>query len=173
MRCEEFRAAITGGKETPEVLVHLRSCDDCMNFAGEIDGEYLFRALGGEEMVPPGGVDQFVEEVMHQVRMDERQKELRTFRRPAMAYGWSLAAAAALTVLSVSLAHRAQQMPADLFEHHPSPIVASQPAPLPLINVPVIEEYENSSAMIVEMPEQETNGMKVVMIIDDSLPVDL
>ena len=66
--CQIFRNTLEPGTRDAEVLEHLRHCDACLDFALQVDPDNFFRVLGGEEMVPPGGVDAFVGDVMTQVR---------------------------------------------------------------------------------------------------------
>jgi hypothetical protein len=52
------------GCEDAALLAHLRSCDACFAEAVEVDPDAMFRGIGGAEMIPPGGVDAFVGDVM-------------------------------------------------------------------------------------------------------------
>src|SRR5512138_1934823 len=69
MTCREFRDQFAPASSDARVLEHVRSCDACLDFAAQIDPDIMFRAIGGAEMVPPGGVDAFVDDVMRQVRV--------------------------------------------------------------------------------------------------------
>ncbi|HTQ79157.1 MAG TPA: hypothetical protein VMM92_04115, partial [Thermoanaerobaculia bacterium] len=74
--CETFRATLQPGEADPQLLAHLRSCDHCIEHALAVDPDNFFRLLGGEEMVPPGGVDAFAADVMAQVRLREAESAL-------------------------------------------------------------------------------------------------
>ncbi len=67
--CQSFRANLQ--TRTPEVLEHLRKCDACLEYAVSVDPDNFFRAIGGEELEPPGGVEAFTADVMAQVRPAE------------------------------------------------------------------------------------------------------
>ncbi|HSP36071.1 MAG TPA: hypothetical protein VLU46_17300, partial [Thermoanaerobaculia bacterium] len=67
--CDAFRAQFTPGTADAALLEHLRSCDACLNFSVEHDGDVLFRSIGGQDLVPPGGVDAFVDDVMRAVQI--------------------------------------------------------------------------------------------------------
>ena len=69
--CQTFRARLEPDTRDAEVLEHLRHCDTCVDFALGVDPDNFFRLLGGDELVPPGGVDAFVGDVMAQVRSRE------------------------------------------------------------------------------------------------------
>jgi hypothetical protein len=91
--CQSFRA--NAESREPEVLEHLRKCDACLEYAVSVDPDHFFRAIGGEDLVPPGGVDAFTSDVMAQVRL--RQAEGSVARRFLVAPR-RLAAAAAIVV---------------------------------------------------------------------------
>lgn len=172
MRCDDFKIAIQSEEPSAETLEHLRNCADCLDFAAEINPDNLFRSLGGDDLVPPGGIDQFTAEVMQQVTALERIRLPRQRAQAKPGYVWSLAAALGVAVMSFALVNGRQDVAA------PVPAVAKVNRPVieevaTGLTAPVIEEYENSSAMIVEVPVQETGGVQVVMIFDESLPADL
>ena len=165
MSCDAFRAQFAAGTDDAALLEHLRSCDACLNFACERDGDILFRALGGSEMVPPGGVDAFVGDVMREVRLRGTET---TVSSPSSHWTRRLAIAATLTAAISGAGY--------MYEHNRTavtiPAVAHrelkvQPAPRP-----VIESYDSEKATIVEVPT-EGEDVKVVMVFDDSLPADL
>src|SRR5229473_6863303 len=74
--CETFRATFAPETSDTGVLEHIRSCDACLDFAAAIDPDVLFRAIGGGEMVPPGGVDAFVADVMREVHLRSTESSL-------------------------------------------------------------------------------------------------
>ena len=164
MTCDQFRAA--GAIDTPELLEHLRDCNACMNFAAEQDGDALFRAIGGEDLIPPGGVDAFVADVVREVNLREKQRAWTRNRKVSPFYRWSAAAAVLMAIGSYALQHRG-----------PTHFVAAPQTTAailrPIVARPVVESYDNSSATIVEVPTSEQENTKIVMVFDDSLPADL
>lgn len=166
--CQAFRENLRPGTTDAGVLDHLRKCDVCLDWAVRVDPDNFFRAIGGEEMVPPGGIDAFTEGVMAQVRV--RQAEVPAVRR-FLIPPWRLAAAAAVTAI-IGIA-------ALMFDHGPKPRapvyvpVAAVARPAVLTTKPVVETYQSKNATIVEMPSEGPHDPKVVMIFDDSLPADL
>lgn len=164
MTCETFRAQFVPATDDASQLEHLRSCEACLNFAVERDDDVLFRAMGGE-MVPPGGVDAFVDDVMREVRL--RGTEHRVVR-PASWIPRRLAVAATIAAMiagTTFLIERRQQTPPagpQIVHHQFKPTVAK----------PVIESYDSQKATIVEVPS-DSESVSVVMVFDDSLPADL
>jgi hypothetical protein len=166
--CDVFRAQFAPAAEDPAMLEHIRSCDACLNHAITMDGDVLFRALGGDNVVPPGGVDAFVDDVMRAVRI----RGTESMTTPKIAH-WprKLAVAAMLTVVVAGGSW--------MFEHRGTP-VAQGPMPqtaamrhvLPASAKPIIEKYDSNNATIVEVPTEGTN-VRVVMVFDESLPADL
>jgi hypothetical protein len=160
--CDAFRAQFTPATDDAALLDHLRSCDACLNFAAERDGDVLFRSLGGD-LVPPGGVDAFVDDVMRavQIRSAESSVSSRGVRWPRkMAIAATVAAA--ITGAAMVYEHNRPPIVMPPLAHH---IVKSAPKP-------VIENYESQNATIVEVPT-EGEDVKVVMVFDESLPADL
>jgi len=169
--CQTFRANLRPGTDNAEVLEHLRHCDACLNAAVDVDPDMFFRAIGGDNLVPPGGVDAFVGDVMAQVRSRQTESAAEppsvfsNMRRLAIA---ATVAAAVSTGLIVSN-QRPVQKPAW------SGLQAAgglKPA-APLVTKPVIETYESKNATIVEVPSEAKDDVQVVMIFDESLPADL
>ena len=164
--CDVFRKRFTAGTGDAEVLEHLRSCDACLATAIEIDPDAMFRSLGGE-MVPPGGVDAFVGDVMRQVHLRSTETAIVPVRR----LGWTRKAAIAATVTAATLAGflaYQNNQPAAMIEPRITRAVLT-----PQTTRPVIESYESENATIVEVPAESPSDVKVVMIFDESLPVDL
>jgi hypothetical protein len=168
--CQTFRATLQPGTRDAEVLEHLRRCDACLDFAMEADPDNFFRLLGGDELVPPGGVDTFVGDVMAQVR--SRQTETaaephHTFssvRRLAVA---ATIAAAVTTGLIVSNRQPVLKPAATVAQHS---ALSTQHS---LVTKPVVDTYESKNATIVEVPSEAKDDVQVVMIFDESLPADL
>ena len=171
--CQTFRARLQPGTSDAEVLEHLRRCDGCLDFAVETDPDNFFRALGGDEMVPPGGVDAFVDDVMAQVRGRQTETAIEP-RRSAFTHVRRLAIAATI-VLAVTSGLL-------ISNHQPvaAPRVAagfSRPANAgrytPAVTKPVVDAYDSKNATIVEVPSEAKDDVQVVMIFDESLPADL
>ena len=163
MNCETFRAQFVPASADAALLEHLRSCDVCLNFAVERDDDVLFRALGGDDVVPPGGVDAFVEDVMREVHLRGTEDSM---SQSVAAWPRKLAVAAALTVViagsSFVYEHRATPVAGAAVVHHQFKTAAK----------PVIQSYDSQNATIVEVPS-EGEDVTVVMVFDDSLPADL
>jgi len=167
MRCEDFRRSVPEStRATAAQLEHIRSCEACLLVAIESDGDYLFRSLGGEELTPSGGVENFAAEVMQAISLRTTERSVITSK--ALAPSWTRwAAAAALVVVgSGAFLFRSEPVPAAA----PVSSVSSRPS-FALISHPVIESYESPDATIVELPSD--SEIQVVMVFDDTLPVDL
>ena len=167
--CQTFRATLQPGTHDARLLEHLRRCDACLDHAVQIDPDFFFRALGGDELVPPGGVDAFVDDVMAQVRgrkaetaIEPRHTMFTHMRRLAVA---ATIAVAVITGLVVSN-HQPVAKPAAV-------PVAVLKKPAALVTKPVVDSYESKNATIVEVPSEAKEDVQVVMIFDDSLPADL
>ena len=165
MTCDNFRARFAPSTDDAALLDHLRSCDACLNFAVEEDGDVLFRSLGGGELEPPGGVDAFVDDVMREVRLRGTES---TMAPRAVSWPRRLSVAAALTAAvaggTFMLEHRSAPAAAP-------PAIAHHQILKPVVK-PIIESYDSQKATIVEVPT-EGEDVKVVMVFDDSLPADL
>jgi hypothetical protein len=175
--CDSFRVRFDAATDDPAVLEHLRSCDRCLDFAAQADPDVMFRALGGGEMVPPGGVDAFVVDVMQQVRV--RGAESTVTSRGVVSWPRRLAVAATLAagITGAMLYNQATNIPVATA---PLPIaralapIANRVPLQKLATKPVVETYESDSATIVEMPsEGAADEVKIVMIFDENLPADL
>lgn len=167
MKCDLFRQSVPAAAEaSAEQLAHLRSCEQCLLVALEADSDYLFRYLGGEELIPAGGVESFADGVMQSISL--RATERAVVGRPMGTPSWTRWAAAAAIVVAGSgaLFYRTPSGAAVA----PSSIVAAQRT-FALTSQPVIESYESPDATIVELPSD--SGIQVVMVFDDTLPVDL
>jgi len=164
--CQSFRANLQTG--TPEVLEHLRKCDACLEYAVSVDPDNFFRAIGGEELEPPGGVEAFTADVMAQVRL--RQAEGSVARR-FLVSPRRLAAAAAIVVAIGVTALVYEKTERTVAPPHPA--IAAVVRPRQLATKPVVETYQSQNATIVEMPSEGKNDAQLVMIFDESLPADL
>ena len=167
--CTKFRASFEPETETPEVLEHVRACDACLDYAASIDPEIMFRAIGGGELIPPGGVDAFVSDVMREVRL--RSTENATHRVIAWPRRLAVAATLVAGITGGALVWQHGRTAAPAI--NPTPRIARVAQPIALATKPVIEKYDSDSATIVEMPTGSANDAQIVMIIDEKLPADL
>ena len=170
MSCDSFRTRFVPSTDDPALLDHIRSCDRCLDFAASVDPDVMFRALGGSEMVPPGGVDAFVGDVMRQVRV--RQAETALEAAPPVSWTRRLALAASVTVAVTAgtLAYRYGHVPVAA----PQQMAQARPIQKILTTKPIVETYDSDNATIVEVPDQGTgDDVKIVMIFDENLPKDL
>jgi anti-sigma factor RsiW len=168
--CLEFRSAFQPGTEDAAVLAHLRACDRCLDHAAHADPDVMFRALGTGEMIPPGGIDAFVEDVMRGVQI--RTADTVVSRR-VLSWPRRLAVAATIaagfTGATLFMTHQQQATTG-------TPVAALAPhhtAVRALSTKPVVENYSSSNATIVEVPNEGANEAQVVLVVDDTLPADL
>ncbi|HEX7705551.1 MAG TPA: hypothetical protein VF701_03740 [Thermoanaerobaculia bacterium] len=169
--CETFQSRFAPGTEDATLLDHLRACDRCLDFAAAADPDVMFRALGGGDLVPPGGVDAFVSDVMRQVRVREAETRLMPPRIVSWPRRLAIAATLVAGITGATLYHRATTI-APGFDL--APIArAERQAAFTLTTKPVVETYESRTATIVEVPAEGSDDVKIVMIFDESLPVDL
>jgi hypothetical protein len=170
--CETFRARFESGSEAPAVLEHIRSCDRCLDYAAQTDPDLMFRALGGGEMIPPGGVDAFVVDVMQQVRVRGAESTVTARRIVSWPRRLAVAATLAAGVSGALLYEQAVRPSAGVplsIARAIAPVTAKK-----LTTKPVVETYESENATIVEMPsEGAADDVKIVMIFDENLPADL
>ena len=170
--CDVFRSRFAADPDDALVLEHLRACDRCLDFAVQSDPDVMFRAIGGGEMIPPGGVDAFVDDVMQQVRV--RAAESTVSARKVVSWPRRLAVAATVAagITGAMLYNQATRpVPATpmTIARGITPVTAQK-----LATKPVVETYESESATIVEMPsEGAADDVKIVMIFDENLPADL
>ena len=170
--CDSFRVRFHAGTEDAALLEHLRSCDRCLDLAAHADPDVMFRALGGSEMIPPGGVDAFVDGVMQQVRV----RDVETVAK-SNAVHWprrmAMAAAIGVAVFGATLVSR-NDATVPVASSKPMARAMAPVAPKVLTTKPVVEAYESQNATIVEVPSDETgDDVKIVMIFDENLPADL
>ena len=164
--CNAFRATLRPGSDDAGQLEHLRHCDACLDFAVGVDPDFLFRAIGGEELVPPGGIDAFTADVMRQVQLRETESTL----VPRRVIGWPQRLAIAATIA-------AGVTGGALVWNREHRVAVPKPAPraVQLVTVatkPVVETYSSQNATIVEVPA-DSSDTQVVMVFDDKLPADL
>jgi len=171
MTCRQFRATLQPGTTDAALLEHLRHCDACLDFAMGIDPDLFFRSIGGEELVPPGGVDAFVGDVMSQVRVRSAETSLAPRHAGSVWRRLAIAATIVAGVTGTSLVYRLERSaPA------PRPVaqtlLRAKPHPAALATKSFVETYSSHNATIVEVPNDGSDA-KVVMIFDDTLPADL
>lgn len=168
--CQTFRAGFAPETNDAALLEHVRACDACLDYAAQIDPDIMFRAIGGAEMVPPGGIDAFVGDVMREVRLRAKENTM----VPARVLSWPQRMAIAATVVvgvSASLLVWQREQVA------PVPMTVARATRTPVITkltaVPAVETYESDNATIVEVPADEASDVKIVMVFDENLPADL
>ncbi len=164
--CTAFRASFEAQTENPQLLEHIRACDACLDYAVSVDPDIMFRAIGGDELLPPGGVDAFVSDVMREVHL--RATEKTTHRVVAWPRRLAVAATLVAGITGGALVWERGRVEPTVIK--PTQIAAIAPA---LTSKPVIEKYDSDSATIVEMPTGSANDAQIVMIIDEKLPADL
>ena len=165
--CDSFRTRFHVGTDDAALLEHLRTCDRCLDFAAHADPDVMFRALGGNEIVPPGGIDAFVEGVMQQVRVRDAETTVAAARVVAWPRRLAMAAAVAIAAFGATLVSR-NDAPMIL-----EPIQRAELRTQTLTTKPIVETYDSQNATIVEVPTDETEDVKIVMIFDENLPADL
>lgn len=170
--CLEFRSLFHAGTNDPALLGHLRSCDPCLDYAARLDPDVMFRAIGGDDLVPPGGVDAFVEDVMRAVHVRSKEDVVDSHHDLSWPRRLAVAATIAASVIGGTLVyeHERQPLPAT---HVAAVVSHSAVVPVKLTTKPVVETYSSSNATIVEVPSESAGDTKIVMVIDDKLPADL
>lgn len=173
MNCAEFRSSFVPQTEDGALLAHLRTCDPCLDVAAHADPDVIFRALGGAEMIPPGGLDAFVDDVMHSVRIRSAESTL----LPRRVLSWPRRSLAAAAVMVLVLSGVTFFRPSEKSHDAVRPVATHAARPVAAVaekaTKPVVETYSSAKATIVEVPMDSTNDVQVVMIFDDSLPADL
>jgi hypothetical protein len=171
--CLEFRSLFHAGTNDPALLEHLRSCDPCLDYAAHLDPDVMFRAIGGEDLVPPGGVDAFVEDVMRAVHVRSKEDVVESHQVLSWPRRLAVAATIAASVVGATLVYQHERTPLPVATQIAA--VTSRPAAVPvkLATKPVVETYSSSDATIVEVPSESAGDTKIVMVIDDKLPADL
>jgi hypothetical protein len=170
--CDSFRARFRAGTDEGVLLDHLRGCDRCLDFAVAVDSDVLFRSLGGD-IIPPGGVDAFVDDVMRQVSVRQTENAMRPLNVVSWPRRLAIAATLAAGIAAAALVYRIE---APTFTAPVPRAVITAPAataPAGLTTKPVVETYQSETATIFEVPSDETDNVRIVMIFDDALPVDL
>jgi len=164
--CNAFRATLSPGSNDAGQLEHLRHCDACLDFAAGVDPDFLFRAIGGESLIPPGGIDAFAADVMREVQLRATEDTLVPHRVVSWPQRLAIAATIAAGVTGGTLVWNR--------EHRVSVPVPAHTAVhlVTLATKPVVETYSSQNATIVEVPA-DSSDTQVVMVFDDKLPADL
>lgn len=170
MSCDTFRTSFHADTENAALLAHLRTCDRCLDYAVSVDPDVLFRSLGGDDLVPPGGVDAFVDDVMRQVRVRSAENTVAAVRPVSWTRRLAMAAALAVVVTSAAVVSRINTTEMKFAPVKRAAITAQRAA---LVTKPVVETYESDSATIMEVPGEQNDDVKIVMIFDENLPADL
>ena len=167
--CRTFAARFAPGTEDPGVLEHLRSCDACLDRAAHLDPDVMFRAIGGE-MIPPGGIEAFTDDVMRQIQVRDTEQQL----APVHVLSWPRRlAVAAMFAAGFTGALFFYQRDA-VSPVAPQPVrIAAAVKPVNLATKPVVESYDSANATIVEVPSEGADDTRIVMIFDENLPADL
>ena len=169
MSCDYFRTNFQPATEDATLLAHIRTCDRCLDFAATVDPDVMFRALGGEELVPPGGVDVFVDDVMRQVRVRGAENTVAAIRPVSWTRRLAVAATIAVAVTGGSVAYRQREaIPSSMLAQ-----ISRATITRTLTTKPIVETYESDSATIMEVPTEQNDDVKIVMIFDENLPADL
>jgi lysophospholipase L1-like esterase len=171
--CDSFRTRFHANTDDAALLAHLRACDRCLDHAASVDPDVLFRALGGNDMIPPGGVDAFVDDVMRQVRVRGTENNLRAHN----VVSWPRRLAVAATIAAgftgamlFSGGGAAPELMTPIAVAHHAPAAAAKN----FATKPIVETYESQNATIIEVPAEEAgDNVKLVMIFDENLPADL
>ena len=164
--CQTYRASLSAGTQDAALLEHLRRCDACLDFSVEVDPDNFFRSIGGSDLVPPGGVDAFVGDVMRQVQIRGKETSMEAHHTLTWRQRLAIAATIAAGITGATM----------VFEHSRQTAVPAAPARVipPVAKVlttkPVIDSYSRN-ATIVEVPTEK--NVNVVMIFDEKLPADL
>jgi hypothetical protein len=169
--CQTYRTTLTPGTQDAALLEHMRRCDACLDFSVETDPDNFFRCIGGESLVPPGGVDTFVGDVMREVHIRGKETSIAAHRTLTWRQRLAIAATLAVGVTGATIAYRGGIAP------HPA-VAPAQVARVatPVVQAknlatkPVVDSYSRN-ATIVEVPNN--GNVNVVMIFDEKLPADL
>jgi anti-sigma factor RsiW len=171
--CDSFRKRFAANTEDAALLAHLRTCDRCLDHAVSVDPDVLFRSLGGDDLLPPGGLDAFVGEVMQQVRVHETEAKLES--RNVVSWSRRLAVAATLAagITGAMLFSRGTASAPETQNPVAQARVIAPVTAQKLTTKPVVESYESENATIVEVPNESSDDIQIVMIFDENLPADL
>jgi len=168
--CQTYRASLTAGTRDAALLEHLRTCDACLDFSVEVDPDNFFRSIGGSDLVPPGGVDAFVGDVMRAVQVRGKETSMAAHHPLSWRQRLAIAATVAAGVTGATIFWQHERQPSAPVA---APIARAAVVPAPakvLATKPIVETYSRN-ATIVEVPSE--GKVNVVMIFDEKLPADL
>jgi len=177
--CPSFRAAFRPGTDDASNLEHVRACDPCLDWAAAVDPDILFRAIGGGELLPPGGIDSFVNDVMREVHLRSTENTLtgRRMQVRSATSSWMRRLAVAATVAAgmtgAALVYQHDRQTPRVVAPAAVSLQAAATNPLRLTTKPVVESYDSEQATIVEVPTEGNGDTQIVMIFDENLPADL
>jgi hypothetical protein len=174
--CQTYRASLSAGTQDAALLEHMRRCDACLDFSVEVDPDNFFRAIGGGDLVPPGGVDAFVGDVMREVQLRGKETSMAAHRTLSWRQRLAIAATLAIGVTGATVVwQQRESAPHPALRATLSPqagrgaVSRAVPAKI-LATKPIVDSYSRN-ATIVEVPNN--GNVNVVMIFDDKLPADL
>ena len=168
--CQTYRAGLTAGTQDAALLAHLRTCDACLDFSVGVDPDNFFRSIGGSDLVPPGGVDAFVGDVMRQVQIRGKETSIAAHHALSWRQRLAIAATVAAGIAGTTLVWQHERQSVSPMAA-PAHIAAHLQAPAKVLATkPIVETYSRN-ATIVEVPAE--GNVNVVMIFDDKLPADL
>ncbi len=169
--CQTYRASLSVGTQDAALLEHLRTCDACLDFSVEADPDNFFRSIGGHDVVPPGGVDAFVGDVMREVQIRGKETSMASHRVLSWRQRLAIAATLAAGITGATIAWQYERQPSRSVGPMASAVRRAAPAPAQVLATkPIVETYSRN-ATIVEVPAD--GNVNVVMIFDEKLPADL
>jgi hypothetical protein len=134
--------------------------------AAHVDPDVMFRAIGGD-MIPPGGIEAFTEDVMRQIHVRDTEQRIAPVR--VLSWPRRLAVAAVFAAGFTGTLFIAQRETVS-----PAPVrIAAAIQPMKLTTKPVVESYDSANATIVEVPTDGADDTRIVMVFDENLPADL
>jgi hypothetical protein len=166
--CQTYRASLSAGAQDAALLEHLRTCDACLDFSVAVDPDNFFRSIGGSDLVPPGGVDAFVGDVMRQVQIRGKETSIAAHHTLSWRQRLAIAATVAAGVTGATMVWQHERQPV----RSPSAVASVRPVAQAkiLVTKPIVDSYSRN-ATIVEVPAE--GNVNVVMIFDEKLPADL
>ncbi len=170
--CQTYRASLTAGTQDAALLEHLRTCDACLDFSVEVDPDNFFRSIGGTDLVPPGGVDAFVGDVMRAVQIRGKETTMSAHHPLSWRRRLAIAAtiAAGITGATIVYQHERQTAAPAVASIHRAAVAPAPAVAKVFATKPIVESYSRN-ATIVEVPAE--GKVNVVMIFDEKLPADL
>jgi hypothetical protein len=168
--CDAFHERFVPGTDDVEVLEHLRTCDGCLDMAAHVDPDVMFRAIGGD-MIPPGGIEAFTEDVMRQIQVRGTEHKLAPVR--VLSWPRRLAVAAVFAAGFTGTLFIAQRETLSPVRTVAPVQISAAIVPVKLTTKPIVESYDSANATIVEVPTDGADDTRIVMVFDENLPADL